>query len=72
VYVVPFAAASEPIQVRARLLFRAFPPYLVRAFAAYEAARDARGERPSGPQVDLAMLRRLDVVELARVEAQLK
>jgi hypothetical protein len=58
--------------VEARLLFRAFPPYLIRAFAAYEAARDARGERPSGPQVDLAMLHRLDVVELARAEARLE
>ena len=72
VYAIPAARPRAPFEVTARLLFRAFPPYLVRAFAAYEAARDARGERPSGPQVDLAMLRRLDVVELARVEARVE
>jgi hypothetical protein len=72
VYAVPAAGARGAIDVKARLLFRAFPPYLVRAFAAYEAARDARGERPSGPQVDLAMLRRLEVVELGRVEARIE
>ena len=31
---------------------------------------DARGLRPSGPQVDLDMLRRLEVIELARVEGR--
>ena len=72
VYSLPGGGAPGPIRVEARLLFRAFPPYLVRAFAAYEAARAARGERPSGPQVDRAMLGRLDIVELARAEARIE
>ena len=72
VYEVPAAGFRAPFQVSARLLFRAFPPYLVRAFAAYEARMDARGERPSGPQVDLGMLRRLEVVEIARAEARVE
>jgi hypothetical protein len=72
VYVIPARGARGPIQIQARLLFRAFPPYLIRAFAAYEEARNARGERPRGPQVDLDMLRRVDVVELARVEERLE
>jgi hypothetical protein len=72
VYVLDASGARGPLHVQARLLFRAFPPYLVRAFAAYEARMDARGLRPSGPQVDLGMLRRLDVVELARAEARVE
>ena len=55
-----------PFEVRARLLFRAFPPYLVRAFAAYERAQARAGKRPGGPQVDERMLRRDEPVELAR------
>jgi hypothetical protein len=57
-----------PFTVRARLMFRAFPPYLVRAFAAYERAQAGAGRRPSGPQVEERMLRRDDPVELARAE----
>ena len=57
-----------PFTVRARLLFRAFPPYLVRAFAAYEREQAREGRRPSGPQVDEKMLRRDDPVELARID----
>lgn len=56
-----------PIQVEARLLFRAFPPFLIRAFADYEAKLAAAGQRPSGPLVTHAMLDRLEVVELHRV-----
>ena len=57
-----------PLTVRARLLFRAFPPYLVRAFAAYEKAQARAGLRPSGAQVDEKMLRRDEPVEMARAE----
>lgn len=57
------------VHVEARLLFRAFPPYLVRAFAAYEAERQRLGRRPGGPLVTVSALERLRVVELARVNA---
>jgi hypothetical protein len=67
-YVVDARGHAPPFDVRARLLFRAFPPYLVRAFAAYERAQVQEGRRPSGPQVVESMLRRDDVVELAQVE----
>lgn len=61
-----------PLRVEARLLFRAFPPFLIRAFAAYEREQARRGLRPSGPLVTDAMLGRLDVVELARAEAEIR
>ncbi|HEY8088723.1 MAG TPA: hypothetical protein VIF09_12780 [Polyangiaceae bacterium] len=67
-YVLDTHGRSPPFSVRARLLFRAFPPYLVRAFAAYERALDRSGARPSGPQVTDDMLRRDDPVEIARAE----
>ena len=63
--------ATGPFTVDARLMFRAFPPFLVRAFADYEAIQDARGNRPSGPLVTHDMLERLEVVELNRVRVTL-
>jgi hypothetical protein len=68
-YELDVGAARGPIQVEARLLFRAFPPFLVEAFAAYEAKMAARGLRPSGPLVTRDMLERLEVVELHRVRS---
>jgi len=68
-YVYALELASSRVSVTARLLFRAFPPYLIRAFAAYEANMAARGARPGGPLVTEAALERLEVVELARAEA---
>lgn len=67
---VPAGAGEGPLRVSARLLFRAFPPYLVRAFAAYEREQARRGLRPSGPLVTDALIQRLDVVELARAEGE--
>ncbi|WP_428265833.1 hypothetical protein [Haliangium sp.] len=64
-YDLPVRGADGPFTIEARLLFRAFPPFLVRAFADYEARADALGLRPSGPLVTRAMLGRLDIVELA-------
>jgi hypothetical protein len=61
-----------PFRVEARLLFRAFPPFLIKAFAAYEREQDRRGLRPSGPLVTEEMLGRLEVVELARAEAEIR
>ncbi|MEZ4443997.1 MAG: hypothetical protein R3B72_33290 [Polyangiaceae bacterium] len=55
-----------PFQVTARLMFRSFPPFLVRAFAEYEAAQAARGKRPSGPLVTFDMLERLERVVVDR------
>ena len=60
-----------PFRVRATLHFRAFPPFLLRAFADYETERDARGERPSGPQLTAAMMRRLEVLDLVSATAEL-
>jgi hypothetical protein len=67
-YALDTLGRPPPFTVRARLLFRAFPPYLIRAFAAYEREQAREGRRPSGPQVDEKMLRRNEPVELARVE----
>ncbi len=58
-----------PFHVKAQLLFRAFPPYLVRAFAAYERVQAARGLRPSGPLITEDALRRVEIVEIARAQA---
>jgi hypothetical protein len=69
-YVLDAGSHPPPFEVRARLRFRAFPPYLVRAFADYEAKKAAEGLRPSGPQVTLSMLRRIEIVDLADVGAQ--
>src|SRR5262249_29879857 len=64
-YVIRAPARSGPFEVRARLLFRPFPPYLLRAFADYERGREREGDRPSGAQVGERMLRRDEPVELA-------
>jgi hypothetical protein len=61
--------AVPPFKVEARLLFRAFPPFLVKAFASYEREMDRLGKRPSGALVDEDMLKRLEVVEVVRQEA---
>jgi hypothetical protein len=70
VYELPASSfgGTGAVTVEARLLFRAFPPYLVRAFAAYEREQAARGKRPRGPLVNERMLERIDVVEVARAE----
>jgi hypothetical protein len=68
-YVIDTGRHPAPFEVRARLLFRPFPPYLVRAFARYERAQDEEGLRPSGPQVTERMLRRDEPVELAHARA---
>ena len=67
-YELPLVAAKGPLKIEARLLFRAFPPFLIKAFADYEAVQAARGLRPSGPLVTREMLAKLSVVEIARVE----
>jgi hypothetical protein len=65
------AFGAGPFVAEARLMFRAFPPFLVRAFADYEAQQAARGRRQSGPLVTHDMLERLDVIELHRVRVEI-
>lgn len=65
-YVLSRVGFEAPFSIEARLLFRAFPPFLLRAFIDYERRRAARGERPSGPLIDEFSLSRLEVVELSR------
>jgi hypothetical protein len=66
VYELPVRGFRAPFSVQARLLFRAFPPFLLRAFAEYERGQAALGLRPSGALLDERALERLDVVEVAR------
>ena len=61
-----------PLKIEARLLFRAFPPFLIKAFADYDARQAAAGLRPSGPLVTREMLAKLAVVEIAKVERALE
>ncbi|MFV8752870.1 hypothetical protein ACNOYE_20180 [Nannocystaceae bacterium ST9] len=58
---------SGPLTIEARLMFRAFPPFLIRAFANYERLQSARGLRPSGPLVGVEMLDKLEAVEILSV-----
>lgn len=67
-YDLDTAGARGPFQIDAELLFRAFPPYLIRAFAAYEREQAQRGRRPSGALVDESMLSRLEIVRVARAK----
>lgn len=71
-YALDATRARAPLTIEAELQFRAFPPYLIRAFAAYEAAQSRAGLRPNGPLVDDAMLERLDVVTVARATATVR
>ncbi len=66
-YELPTEGRKAPFTVTARLRFRAFPPYLLRAFADYEARRASRGERPSGAQVTPAHVARLRILDIAEV-----
>jgi hypothetical protein len=70
-YAIDAGTHPAPFVVDARLFFRAFPPYLIRAFAAYEAAQAASGLRPSGAQVEARMLSRDEPVEIGRAGATL-
>ncbi len=71
-YDLDFSGRRGPFRIEARLLFRAFPPFLIRAFAAYEREQARRGIRPSGPSVTEDMLRRLDIVELERITTEVQ
>jgi hypothetical protein len=70
-YQIDAGKHPAPFAIEAELMFRAFPPYLVRAFAEYEAAQARSGLRPSGPQVDRRMLARDEPVEIGLSRATL-
>ena len=69
-YVIDTTAFVAPFSVTARLRFRSFPPFLVRAFADYEKRQASAGKRPSGAQVTLDMLKRIEIVDLAAATAR--
>jgi len=71
-YELPVAGRRGPFRVEARLLFRAFPPFLVKGFIAYEREQARRGLRPSGPLVTDDMLDRLEIVELATAATEIR
>lgn len=65
-YALEATGFEPPFTVEATLNFRAFPPFLIRAFAEYEALQTQRGRRPDGPLLTLEALDRLEVIELER------
>jgi eukaryotic-like serine/threonine-protein kinase len=71
-YDLPAGGFTPPFEIEARFMFRAFPPFLVRAFADYEVQQAEAGLRPSGPLVTHDMLERLEAVELHRRRAVVK
>jgi len=70
-YVLPARGARPPFVIEARLLFRAFPPFLLRAFAEYEQEQDRLGRRPSGPSLESNVLSRLEIVEIAKARMEI-
>ncbi|HVH46934.1 MAG TPA: hypothetical protein VM925_31540 [Labilithrix sp.] len=64
-YEIDAPARPGPFTVRMRLRFRPFPPFLLRAFADYEARKAALGSRPRGAQVTPAMFARNHPIDLA-------
>ena len=71
-YAIDPGAHPAPFQARATLHFRAFPPFLLKAFADYESRQATRGLRPSGAQVTPDMVTRLEVIDLATISAELR
>jgi hypothetical protein len=69
IYELDAPGRQGPFRVEARLRFRPFPPFLLRAFADYEARKAAQGLRPSGAQLTGAMLRKNTIVDLAEASA---
>lgn len=71
-YEIDTLGHSGPFTVTAKLRFRPFPPFLLRAFADYEANKAAQGARPSGPQVTPAMFRRNHPIDLASATSKIE
>lgn len=68
-YEIDAPGRSGPFAVEARLRFRPFPPFLLRAFADYESRKAAAGLRPSGAQVTPSMFRRNRPIDLGEASA---
>ena len=68
-YEIETAGRPGPYVVQAKLRFRPFPPFLLRAFADYEARKASAGLRPSGAQLTTSMLRRNQPIDLAEASA---
>lgn len=71
IYEIDVPGRSGPFTVQARLRFRPFPPFLLRAFADYEARKAAQGLRPSGAQITGAMFARNHPIDLAEASAKI-
>jgi hypothetical protein len=71
-YEIDAIGRGGPFTVSARLRFRPFPPFLLRAFADYEARKASEGLRPSGAQVTSAMFRRNHPIDLAEASAKIE
>ncbi len=65
-YTYDLSLSGRPHSVEARLLFRAFPPFLIRAFIEYEAKK-----RPGRSLIGQAAMDRLEIVELAKTRVVL-
>jgi len=63
---------TPPFAVEAELLFRPFPPYLLRAFIDYEARMARAGKRPSGPLIEPSAIARNTIVEMASLSASVR
>jgi hypothetical protein len=70
-YALDIGARPGPLHVRATLHFRAFPPFLLRAFVDYEERMAALGLRPGGPQMTRAMVARLEVLDIASSDVEI-
>jgi hypothetical protein len=69
VYELDANSHAGPFDVVARLRFRPFPPFLLRAFADYEARKAAQGRRPRGPQLTADMFARNHPIDLVTTRA---
>lgn len=70
-YEIDVRGRAGPFTVQARLRFRPFPPFLLRAFADYEARKALQGLRPSGAQITASMLARNHPIDLAEASREL-
>ncbi len=70
-YEIDAPGRSGPFTAEARLRFRPFPPFLLRAFADYEARKAAEGLRPSGAQITASMFARNHPIDLATASAKI-
>ncbi len=72
IYELDTRGRPGPFSAVARLRFRPFPPFLLRAFADYEARKAKEGLRPSGPQVTPSMFRRNHPIDIAEAATKVE